>query len=176
MNKRSALLVIDVQMAMFSYDNFRPYREEELLENIYSLINSARNNQVPVIYIQHTSEEDSPYNRERATWHIHPMIAPKAGEVVVEKRECDAFHETLLHEILQRQGITELIIMGMQTDYCVDTTCRRAFSLGYSITLVSDAHSTFDNEVLKAEQIVRHHNQILSHGFAGVKTTEEIEL
>lgn len=175
MNKK-ALLIIDVQMSMFSYENFRPYKEEELLENLYALINSAREKDVPVIYVQHTSVEDNEYNREKATWLIHPMIAPKGDEVVVEKHYCDSFYETTLQEVLKEKGITELIIAGMQSDYCVDTTCRRAFSLGYDITLVEDAHSTFDNSILKAEQIVRHHNLVLGGSFATVKPTEEIQL
>lgn len=174
MNKK-ALLIIDVQMAMFSYENFRPYKEEDLLENIYALIHSAREKGIPVIYIQHTSDKDNEYNREKPTWPIHPMIAPKEGEAVVEKKFCDSFYDTKLQEVLMEKEITDLVIAGMQSDYCVDTTCRRAFSLGYDITLVEDAHSTFDNEVLKAEQIVMHHNHVLGSSFANVKKTEEIE-
>ena len=75
---------------------------------------------------------------------------------------------------IARQGIDHVIISGMQTQYCVDTTTRRAFSEGYKVTLVSDAHSTFDTEVLRAEDIVKHHNVVFG-AFADVITLKDLK-
>jgi nicotinamidase-related amidase len=67
-----------------------------------------------------------------------------------------------------------VIITGVQTEYCVDTTCRRAYSLGYHVVLIRDAHSTYDTNTLTASQIIAHHNNILGGWFAELKETSEI--
>jgi nicotinamidase-related amidase len=72
-------------------------------------------------------------------------------------------------------GIKNLVIVGVQTEFCVDTTCRTAFSLGYKNILVSDGHSTFDSPILTAAQIIEHHNGIIGGLFAELKKTEEVE-
>jgi len=69
-----------------------------------------------------------------------------------------------------------LIICGLQTDFCVDTTVRRAFTLGYHVTLVADAHSTLDNGVLTAAQIIAHHNATLGNFGPQVKVALANEL
>ena len=73
-------------------------------------------------------------------------------------------------------GVKNLIITGMQTEYCVDTTCRRAYSLGYRVTLVKDAHSTWGTDLLTAPQIIAHHNEVLGGWFAKLKEADEIEI
>ncbi|MGQ8872554.1 cysteine hydrolase family protein [Paenibacillus sp. TSA_86.1] len=156
-----ALIIIDVQSAMF--DESDPvYQGEQLLRKIQVLITSARDAGHRVIYIQHSEGAGSPLERGTAGWEIHPSIAPNEGDLIFEKETPDSFHGTELHLKLQELGITELILAGMQTEICVDTTCRRAFSLGYKIQLVRDAHSTWNSSVLRADQIIEHHNSALS--------------
>ncbi|WP_150271671.1 cysteine hydrolase family protein [Paenibacillus tepidiphilus] len=167
----TALMIIDVQEAMFSYDE-RMYDEEGVMGRITSLLQKARQAGAPVVYIQHT--EDQEYTRGLPTWEISRMIAPQSGELIVEKPTWDAFHRTPLHEELQRRGITGLVICGLQSEFCVDTTCRRAYSLGYSSILVEDAVSTFSNGRFTAEEIVRHHNSVLGGRFAALKPEREI--
>lgn len=77
--------------------------------------------------------------------------------------------------MLQEKGIEHVILSGMQTEYCVDTTTRRACSEGYKVTLVSDAHSTFNTEVLRAEDIVKHHNTVLG-AFADVVALKDLKV
>jgi nicotinamidase-related amidase len=93
---------------------------------------------------------------------------------VVEKKTPDAFHETNLHDELGSRGIRDLVVAGLQTEYCVDTTCRRAFSLGYNVVLVRDAHSTWDGAVLSAAQIIEHHNNVPSGLFVVLKDEKEV--
>ena len=76
---------------------------------------------------------------------------------------------------LERQEISRIVLAGIQTDYCVDTTCRRAYSLGYDVILVQDGHSTWDTEQLKASQIIAHHNEVLGNSFASLTTADEIQ-
>jgi nicotinamidase-related amidase len=96
------------------------------------------------------------------------------GDIVIQKNTPDAFYKTNLCEKLESKGIRNLIVAGLQTEYCVDTTCRRAFSLGYNVTLVKDAHSTWDTSILSAEQIIEHHSSVLSGFFVTLKNEKEI--
>ena len=79
-----------------------------------------------------------------------------------------------LHRELRSRGIMRLVVAGLQTEYCVDTTCRRAYSLGYEIILVGDAHRTWDSDSLSASQIIDHHNNVLGGWFATLRKNEEI--
>ena len=106
---------------------------------------------------------------------MHHAIAPQTDELVVQKTTPDSFFETNLNDELQRRGINQLVVCGIQTDYCVDTTVRRAFSLGYKITLVQNGHSTWPDSGLSADQIIAHHNAVLGNWFADVKPAEQIE-
>ncbi|WP_160671500.1 cysteine hydrolase family protein [Clostridium sp. C8-1-8] len=176
MSKDTALLIVDVQVAMFSYEDQALYNGEKVLDNIVLLLEKARKSDVPVIFIQHTSEEDDEYNRAKPTWHIHPRIAPLTSETVVEKTTWDSFYKTRLEQVLEEKGIKKLIIMGMQTEFCLDTTCRAAYSKGYhDNVLVRDANSTFDGPVLTADKIVEHHNTLLGGRFVKSMYTDEIE-
>jgi nicotinamidase-related amidase len=169
---KTALVIIDVQDAMFSYDKIYPFHGNQVLCKIKLLLDKARESGIPVVYVQHTSTDE--YEKGTPTWQICSEIQPMEGEPIVEKPTWDSFHKTDLQDILHQLGITKLIIAGMQTEFCVDTTCRRAFSMGYETTLVEDAHTTFDNEILTADLIIRHHNRVLGNRFVQLKTTEEI--
>jgi nicotinamidase-related amidase len=170
----TVLLIIDVQLGTFA-ENDPVYNSDALLTTLGDLIARARAASVPVIYIQHSGGENHPLHPSAPGWPIHPAIAPAEGEWVVHKRHPDSFQETNLQHELEKRGIKHLIVAGIQTEYCVDTTCRRAYSLGYDVTLVQDAHSTWDTENLKASQIVAHHNQVLGGWFATLKAARAIE-
>jgi nicotinamidase-related amidase len=182
MDENTALLIIDVQVLLFErekYDGKPIFKAEQLLQNIGALIRKARALQKPVVYVQHT---DNNYLKQGTPlWEIHPRIKPEENDLTIIKHFPDAFLNTVLDEKLQSLGINNLVIVGLQTEFCVDTTCRRAFSLGYQNILVSDGHSTFDSECLSAAQIIEHHNQILGNPetpalrFAELKKADEVE-
>jgi nicotinamidase-related amidase len=172
-----ALLIIDVQLGIFMrkhHDGMAVYREEALLSNIKTIIQRARSTNAPVIYVQHMYTDFPLMEKGQPMWDIHPDVKPGENDVVIEKYHADAFHESALDETLKQLGVTDLIITGLQTAYCVDTTCRRAHSLGYKNVLVSDGHSTLDSEILTAEQIIAHHNAVLGSQFAEVLPTDRI--
>jgi nicotinamidase-related amidase len=173
MSKDTAIVIIDVQNDMFDPAN-PVYRSEELLATLNRLLTKARAAQIPVLYVQHNEKEGYPLEPNTPRWQIHEAIAPREGESVIQKRYPDAFQETTLQEELQARGIKKLVIAGLQTEYCVDTTCRRAFSLDYEVTLVKDGHSTWDDAAATAPQIIAHHNIVLGGWFATVKNEEEI--
>jgi nicotinamidase-related amidase len=173
MSSDTALLVIDVQKGMFAEEPV--YRGTQLLEVLNDLIGRARAAGTPVIYVRHNGNRiEHPLHPDNPGWPIHPAIAPADGELIVDKREPDSFYETTLQQELEARGIKKLVISGIQTDLCVDTTCRRAYSLDYEITLASDAHSTWDAGELSAAQIVAHHNQMLGGWFVTPKPASEI--
>jgi nicotinamidase-related amidase len=163
MKEKTALLVIDVQVGIVEGESGHVFNSEGLLSNIKKLITDARLRDIPILYVQDldVAPQDS------KEFQIHPSISPIEGDRIVQKIATDAFHGTTLHEELQAIGANHLVVVGCKTEYCVDTTCRRATTLGYDVTLVADAHSTTDNKVLKAEQIINHHNANL-HGLDNI--------
>jgi len=162
---REALLLVDAQVGLVE---LMPAEiQERVLPKIRTLLEAARASGVPVIYIQHDGPKGHPLETHTKGWEIHPSIKPLESESVVRKRESDSFFETTLQEELKKRGITHLVIAGGMTEYCVDTTCRRATSLGYDVTLASDAHLTRDNGVLSAANIIAHHNFVLDDFGAG---------
>ena len=171
--KKVALLLIDVQNCMF--DPAPVYNSAALLERLQSLIDRARASNTPVIYVQHNGPAGAPHAPGEPGWAIHPAIAPRSGETIVQKTTPDSFYQTTLKVELAAKDIEQLVIAGIQTDYCVDTTCRRATSEGYTVTLVSDAHSTWGDSGLSAQQIIDHHNQVLGNWFAKLVTTEAVQ-
>lgn len=170
----TALLIIDVQVAMFSpLEGPAVWNGEKVLHNIDLLLEKARESGMPVIFIQHTDPDDPEYAEGLPTWHIHPEITPLPSETVIKKRHWDSFQNTLLQDILDEKGICRLIIIGMQTEYCYDTTVRSALAKDYEVIVVKDGHTTFDSPQLKAEQIIAHHNRVLGSR-AEIKSTQEI--
>jgi nicotinamidase-related amidase len=150
-----------------------------VLSRIETLLSNAPASGTPVIYIQHDGPKDHPLETHTKGWEVHPSIKPLDSESFVRKAESDSFFETTLQQELEGREITRLIIAGGMTEYCVDTTCRRATSLGYDVTLASDAHLTRDNGVLSAANIIAHHNFVLDDFGAGdhvikAKPTAEI--
>jgi nicotinamidase-related amidase len=159
----TALLVIDMQKSLLGES---PWNQDALLLNVRALIDRARSAGAPVVFVTDTRVEPDA--------SIDDRLAPRPTDPVVSKDFSDSFSGTGLLQQLQGMGIDRLVVCGLQTDYCIDTTCRRAASLGYTVVLASDAHSTFDHEFLPAEAIVQHHNRILRAFPAGRGTVSTV--
>ena len=163
----TALLVIDVQVG-FIDNEFSVHDSDRMLDRVKTLIERARSKSVPVIYVRHDEapEVDGP---------IHPAIAPQPNDVVISKMTPDSFYQTTLQAELDQHGVKHLIIAGFQTEMCINTTTRQAWSRGYKVTLVKDAHSTFSfpDSPLTAPQIIAHHNSALQ-AFAAISPVAEV--
>lgn len=169
-SSESALLVIDMQQGLFKAPN-APYAASIILSNICLLIAKARQAEVPVFFARHIGSNDSPFNEHSPlTRLISEIVVNEKQDVVFTKKFPSCFKDTGLHLKLRQKGIKQLIIAGMKTEYCVDTTCRAASELGFSVVLISDAHTTVDNEILTAEKIIGHHNQTLAGPFVTLAT------
>src|ERR1700704_4283831 len=169
----SALMIVDVQQGMFSLPS-PLHRGEEVVRRIAGLLDRARADGVPVVHIQHDGGPGHVLAKGSPGWPHHPMVAPCADEMVVEKRHSSAFHDTDLHRRLADAGIDRLIVAGMQTEMCVDSACRGAVALGYRVVLVAGGHTTYDTPVIDAERIIAHHNRLLGSGFADVVVADEV--
>jgi nicotinamidase-related amidase len=169
---KAALVVIDVQRGILEIPTLARKKEtdralDETVGRIAGLIARARVASVPVIYIQHDGSPGHRLEPGTSGWLLRPEIAPQPGERVIHKRACDAFFETTLGAELAAAGIQRLVICGCMTQYCVDTTARRAVSLGYDVVLAADGHMTADTDTLRFEQIIAHHNALLDGFDAG---------
>lgn len=107
-------------------------------------------------------------------WEIYGSIAPETGEQVVDKRYNSAFKETYLQSYLTNHDIEHLIIVGMATNYCVDTTIKVAFEFGYDLSVIKNGTTSFDDRKIAAEQLIQHYENIWDRRFAQVADLEEI--
>lgn len=156
----SALIVIDVQRALFETTP-APADAEAVLARINALAVRAREAGAPVIYVQHESP-GSAMDHGLPGWQLDSRLQPAEGDVRVRKTTPDSFLRTDLADALARAGATQLVVCGYASEFCVDTTVRRAAALGYPVTLAADAHTTQDKRHAPGAQIRAHHNATLS--------------
>jgi nicotinamidase-related amidase len=150
----TALLVVDVQNGVVE----GAHERDAVVANIASLVDRAREKDVPVVWVQHASENLAPGSD---SWRIVPELSPGDAEPLVEKRYGDAFEDTTLEEVLSGLGVGRLVVAGAETDACVRSTLHGAFVRGYDATLVSDAHTTGDQTAWGAPppvQVIAHTN------------------
>jgi len=133
----TALLVIDAQNGVLA----TAHRRDPVVANIATLVGRARAEAVPVVWVQHSSDE---LPIDSNVWQIVPTLTPANGEAVIRKEYGDSFEATDLEQVLAKSGIGHLVVVGAQTDACVRSTLHGGFTRGYDATLVSDAHTTED--------------------------------
>jgi nicotinamidase-related amidase len=157
----TALLVIDVQRVLCS-GKHEAFESRRVIDRINHVIRLARTAGAPVVFVQHEAT-GSPLEFGSDGWQLDPALDARPADARVRKTTPDSFHDTELQDILRSLRIGKLVICGLQSEFCVDTTTRRALALGYPVTLVADGHSTMDNGVLSAAQISAHHNETLAN-------------
>ena len=167
----TALLVVDVQNGVVE----QAYERDAVVENICSLVDKARRERVPVVWVQHSDEQLA---RGGDAWRIVPELAPGAAEPFVEKNYGDSFEDTPLETVLSDLGVGRLVVVGAQTDACSRSTLHGAFVRGYDATLVSDAHTTQDQTAYGApppEQVIAHTNLYWTYQEAPGRTAGTVE-
>ena len=157
----TAVLVIDVQQGLCEGDG-AAFEAPQTIDRINQVTARARAAGRPVIFVQHESR-DGALVHDSAGWQLAQGLEALPTDLRMRKTAADSFHRTTLQELLQQHGITELVICGMHSEFCVDTTTRRALALGYPVTLVEDAHTSAGNAALSAPQVIAHHNITLSN-------------
>jgi nicotinamidase-related amidase len=170
-----ALVVIDVQKAMFEIPGFNLLDGDGVVERIAGLIARARENGTPIFFVQHDGGPDSPFHPGKPGFPFHDSLAPRPDDSVTLKHRGSAFNRTDFDEKLRAAGIGTLVVCGMQSEFCVDSAVRGAAERGYQVVLVADGHTTGDTRVLKAADIVAHENETLSDGYARILPAAEVD-
>ena len=165
-----ALLIIDFQNALVLA---KPFAVGEVISNIKKLIQTSREADVEVIYIQHNDEVGSELEPNSEGWKIYGEISPNLDEKVITKNYNSAFKETNLKKYLDDKGINQLIITGMQTEYCFDTTCKVAFEYGFKVIIPEKTNTTFDNGNMLAKDLYEHYNYNIFNGRFGIVESME---
>lgn len=150
----TALLVIDVQNGVVG----EAFQRDVVVANIGTLVEKARDERVPVVWVQHSDDE---LERGSDAWQLVPELARREPEPLIHKTFGDSFEGTDLGDVLAEAGIGHLVVTGAQTDVCIRSTIHGAFTRGYDVTLVSDAHTTEDQTAWGApppDAIVAHTN------------------
>lgn len=156
---KSALLVIDLQRGLLETTP-PPFELEATLDRINELARRARAAECPVIFIQH-ERAGSPLVHGCAAWQLHPRLTVADSDLHVRKSTPDSFLGTDLKRLLDTHHVDQVVVSGYASEFCIDTTVRRAASLGYRVTLVADAHTTHDKAHAPAAQIRLHENATL---------------
>lgn len=156
-------------------ESFQIHQADRIIATLGSLIEKARSSEVPVIFIRNNGPAGEPDEPSTPGWEIHPSLVPKTNEIVIDKFAPDSFHETELEKELDKLGTQQLIIVGMQTEMCVNATTRKAVELGYEVILVRDGHSTFDFEDARAVDTINKINDEIGK-IAKVVNAESIKL
>ncbi|UOP00116.1 cysteine hydrolase family protein [Kingella potus] len=168
--QKTALLIIDVQQSLL---DMRPYRAQEMMDAISLLLHTARTHGREVVYVRHNDAADPMFAPHSPGWQIAGRIAPQPGERVVDKQFNSAFRGTDLRDYLRQQGITRLMVVGMMTEYCIESTVRVAGDLGFDVVLPEGANSTLDNGTLvgtrnlRAPQFRHHARSLCRHAGRG---------
>ena len=167
----TALLVIDVQNGVVEGGHER----DAVVANVGRLVEKARQEGVPVVWVQHSDEHLAAGSDE---WRIVPELTPGDTEPLVGKNYGDSFEDTTLESVLAGLGVGRLVVAGAQTDACVRSTLHGALARGYDATLVSDAHTTEDQTAWGApppDQVIAHTNLYWTDQTAPGRTAGTVE-
>ena len=152
-----AMLVIDMQVGMLDGET-PPVDVDGVVYRINKVARALRSTSGLVVFVQHWGPEGDLFAPNSPGCEILPSLEMFERDVVVSKTACDSFCDSRLQSVLKQHDVTELLIAGWATDFCVDTTVRAAASLGYSICVVGDAHTCSDRAHLDAATIIQHHS------------------
>ena len=164
------LLVIDMQKgivdeALYAFDIF--------MDRTLRLIDAARKNNVEVVFVQHDAGKDSGLSVGDEAFEIIDRIRPEQGEKVFVKTINSCFGNKDFKQYMKSQEDKRLMIVGLQTNYCIDATVKSAFERGYEVIIPEGTNSTFDNDYMTGETAVRYYNEDVWEGLADVVPFEE---
>ena len=166
------LLVVDVQTALIKE---HPYNVEIFIENLKTLIDMARYSNIEVVYLRHDDGIGTELEYGSDGWQIYYEISPNNNEMIFDKKFNSAFLKTGLKEYLESRKIDTIILVGLQTEYCIDATLKSAFENGFNVVIPENSNSTFDNEYLSGEKLYEFYNlKIWNHRFAKVLGVNEV--
>lgn len=152
------LLIVDAQKAIVTKDL---YAHVVFVENVKMLIAGARENNVEVLFVRHDDGEGCELHSGNEGFEIYEEFQPLAGEKIFDKTVNSAFKGTGVLEYLREKGEMEVIVAGLQTDYCIDATVKAGFEHGFRMIVPAYANSTFDNEFMTGKQSYQYYNEFM---------------
>ncbi|MFA9421952.1 MAG: cysteine hydrolase family protein [Sedimentibacter sp.] len=178
--KKTALILIDIQNIYFTEGTYLLNKPEIAVGNARKVLEHFRENNLPIIHIQHSFENVGDIEKKQYLNCIHKEVAPKDGEVVIGKKYPNSFLNTELEMELKKSQVEELVILGMMSHMCVDTTVRMCQNYGYKVCVIEDACTTkklnFQNEEISAEIVHKVFMASLDNMFAKVMGVDEFLL
>ncbi|MFL6692967.1 MAG: cysteine hydrolase family protein [Ramlibacter sp.] len=156
----TALLIIDMQRALCTGEE-AAFDIDGVLQRINAISTRARVAGIPVAFIQHEDGEGSLVHGTEG-WQLADGLLVDPADLRIRKTTPDSFHGTNLQQLLQERGVDQLVVCGLQSDFCIDASVRRALALGYPVTLVADGHSTVANRGRSAAEITAERNRTLA--------------
>ena len=173
---KTAVLVIDVQQGLCVGEG-KAFDCDGLITRINLVTSKARLAGAPVIFIQHESTAGY-LEHGSADWQLANGLVVSTSDIKIRKTTPDSFLRTDLEALLRNRGVEQLVICGMHSEFCIDTTTRRAMALGFTVTLVEDGHTSAGNAAITAEQVIQHTNATLTHisSFGPCTTTIQSDL
>ncbi|HTO55895.1 MAG TPA: isochorismatase family protein [Myxococcota bacterium] len=170
-----ALLVIDVQRGAFDGARCPPIaRAGELVERVGAAIGRARSAALPIVFVQH-SEPAGVFAEGTPQFELHEALAPARGELRITKRHSSSFDDTTLVADLARLSVCEVVLCGLQSEFCVYNTALGALTRDLRVTVLHDAHSTWPTPTETAEAISARINSELSQRGANLCATKDLE-
>ena len=164
------LLVIDMQKGIVDEDL---YAFDTFMDRTVRLIDTARKNNVEVVFVQHDAGKGSGLSVGDDAFEIIDRIKPMQGEKVFVKTINSCFGNKDFKQYMKSQEDKRLMIVGLQTNYCIDATVKSAFERGYEVIIPEGTNSTFDNDYMTGETAVRYYNEDVWEGLADVVPFEE---
>ncbi|RII33726.1 cysteine hydrolase [Clostridium chromiireducens] len=152
------LLVVDTQKLI---TNEKLYKFDTFVSNVKELINKARENNIEVIYVRHDDGAGSELTKGTDGFEIYEEFQPINEEKIFDKNVNSSFKGTGLLEYLTNKGEKDVIIVGLQTDYCIDATIKCGFEHGFNIIVPAYANTTVDNKFMSAENSYKYHNEFM---------------
>ena len=155
------LLVVDAQTALVTD---KLYRSDLFVSNVKTLIETARQNHIEVIFVRHDDGPGSQLTKGMDGYEIYDAFHPVVNERVFDKTVNSAFRGTGLLEYLKQKHKTTVMIVGLQTEYCIDATIKAGFEHGFQMIVPENTNSTFDNRFLSSETTYRYYNEFIWSG------------
>ncbi len=155
------LLVIDTQKLI---TNKKLYNFDVFVSNVNELIVNARKNEIEVIFIRHDDGINSELTKGKDGFEIYEQFSPQKNEKVFDKTVNSAFKDSGLLEYLKNKKVKDVVITGLQTDYCIDASVKCAFEHGFNNYVPTLCNSTVDNIFMTAEQSYKYYNEFIWNG------------
>ena len=146
----TALVIVDIQVGAFDGIKISPVKNgNQFIKNVVDLIKFSRDRNIPVIYIQDCGKVGGAFEKDTEHWQIHPEISPQKGDLVIPKTTSNAFFETSLDESLRHLGVRSLVMCGLHSEGCFNTTCKEALKMGFEVIVTTDGHATAQDNYIE---------------------------